>query len=96
MRGGVGTMQIEMKSIEEFAELYGLAMDDPKIKDEYWKYQRGLMEQESHERYLNRIEREAHERGEKEGIEQGRDDLAAKLRALGIDEALLEKALAEE
>ena len=53
------------------------------------------LEREAEARGIERGEKIGIENGIEEGIEQGRNDLADKLRGLGVDEALLRKALEE-
>ena len=53
-----------IESIEKFAEMYGLAIDDPDIKRQYDLYQESILEQ-------NEIEYEAEQRGLKRGEERG-------------------------
>lgn len=58
-------------TMQEFAELYGFAIDDPNIVEAYDLYEECWREQRSRQRYLDRLEKEAVERGLEKGIEQG-------------------------
>lgn len=95
----VSKIMNEVPSIEYFAELYGRAVDDPKVKRAFEDALSAEREYQSRQDYYARIEREAIERGEQigiaqgieQGIEQGRkkerEEAVAKLRAAGLDDA---------
>lgn len=91
----VERIMVEIPPIEHFAELYGLAVDDPKVK---WAYEDAISaerEYQSRQDYFDRIEREAAERGLEQGLEQGIESMAESLRAAGIDEAVIKAAAAK-
>lgn len=80
------TMKIAEKfpTIEEFAEQYGIAIDDPELKAKYRAYDIAVKEYKSQQKYLARVRREAAEKAAKEAEEEGR----AIGRALGREEGL--------
>ena len=61
----------EVPDISYFAELYGLAIDDPKVKRAFEDAVSAEREYQSRQDYFARLEREATERGLSKGIEQG-------------------------
>lgn len=71
-------------TMDEFAQRYGVAIDDPELKGAYERY----WEAELNHRSAIRQARD-------DGFSDGRNALASRLRELGVDEALLAKALAE-
>lgn len=85
-------------SIEEFAELYGYALNDPKIKRAYNDMISAEREYNSRQIFYKRLEEEGFdkgvehgmEKGIEQGIEQGVERTIAKLRELGADESLIE------
>ncbi|ACV23451.1 PD-(D/E)XK nuclease family transposase [Slackia heliotrinireducens] len=58
-------------TIEEFAELYGFALGDPKLKQAYDDYESAFIMESSRKAYHIRKEREAREDGYKAGVQQG-------------------------
>ena len=103
----VERIMVEIPPIEHFAELYGLAVDDPKVK---WAYEDAISaerEYQSRQDYFDRLEREAAEKGLEQGLEQGLKQgvergieqgvkrMVENLRAAGIDEAVIEAAAAK-
>lgn len=101
----VQKMMDEVPDIEYFAELYGRAVDDPKVKRAFEDAVSAEREYQSRQDYYARLEREAIERGIQQGIEQGiqqgiqqgieqeRSSVADKLRKLGVDEAIITQAI---
>ena len=91
--------------IEDFAELYGLAVNDPKVMQAYWDAKTAVLEYNNRQEYFAKLEREAKERGLEQGIEQGIergieqgikqgvDSLSAKLRDLGVSESIIAEAV---
>ena len=61
----------EVPDISYFAELYGLAVDDPKVKRAFADAVSAEREYQSRQDYFARLEREAVERDLERGIEQG-------------------------
>ena len=55
-------------TLEEFSELHGIALDDPKITKAYDLYWEAWREEQSREDYFERLKREAWERGFAEGF----------------------------
>ena len=100
----VEKMTSEVPDIEYFAELYGLAVNDPKVKRAFEDAVSAEREYHSRQNYYARLEREAIERGfaqgeeagmEKgmeKGMQKGMQKVAARLRELGVDEALIAQA----
>ena len=100
----VAKIMNEVPSIEYFAELYGRAVDDPKVKRAFEDAVSAEREYQSRQDYYARLEREAVERGEKigfeqgerkgieQGIEQGIEGMSASLRAAGVDETIIQAA----
>ena len=96
----------EVPDISYSAELYGLAVDDPKVKRAFADAVSAEREYQSRQDYFARLEREAVERdlergieqGVKQGIEQGiqrgrieeRERIIARLKAAGADAMLLD------
>ena len=84
--------------IEDFAEAYGRAVDDPKVKRAYEDAVSAEREYQSRQDYFARLEREAVERGLERGLEQGRklgmSGLADELRKMGVADDVLERAIA--
>lgn len=100
--------------IEEFAELYGLAVNDPKVMHDYWEAKTAALEYNNRQEYYAKLEREGRERGEREGRERGEregrriglaegrkegrkeeaDRIAANLRAMGLSDEDIARALA--
>lgn len=87
--------------IEEFANRYGLAIDDPDIKRSYEAYQESIMEYNSIIEYGQEEAREkAREEGFKKGLEEGLetgfvdaiDEMVAQLRMLDMPEDVIEEA----
>ncbi|MBQ9043311.1 MAG: hypothetical protein IJ111_10920 [Eggerthellaceae bacterium] len=101
----VEQMISEVPDIEYFAELYGRAVDDPKVKRAFEDAVSAEREYHSRQRYYARLEREAVERGLEQGLEQGlergleqgrkegRSSLAKTLSELGVDESIIAQAL---
>lgn len=105
----VEKMMNEVPDIQYFAELYGRAVDDPKVKRAYEDAVSAEREYQSRQDYYARLEREAIERGMQEGLEQGLqkgrekglqqgreetlEEVARKLRAAGLDENLIESVI---
>lgn len=81
----------EIPDIEYFAELYGRAVDDPKVKRAYEDAVSAEREYQSRQDYFERLKRESIEEGRAEGI----GNLAKELIELGIDQALIEQAVAK-
>ena len=88
----------EVPGIEYFAELYGRAVDDPKVKRAFEDAVSAEREYQSRMDYLARLEREAVERGEAKGIEQGIEQGIAEavnvLRESGVDEEVITRVAA--
>ena len=102
-------------TIEEFAQMYGYALDDPDVVRAYDLYDECWREEQSRKDALERIEREAAEKaaaqgrerglqegrekglqeGREKGLQEGMDMLADRLRELGVEESLIESALAD-
>ena len=88
--------------MKEFAELYGLAADDPKVKIAYEDFISAARERQSEKDFFERIERESREQGYVDGHAEGRaegraeafEELVAALRDQGVDEDALQSALA--
>ncbi|WP_350455302.1 PD-(D/E)XK nuclease family transposase [Slackia heliotrinireducens] len=57
--------------IEEFAKMYGYALNDPKVVRAYADFESAEREYQSRKDYFERVEREAKERGFKHGQEKG-------------------------
>ncbi len=80
---GMDAMMEQFDTIQEFAERYRLAMGDPELKRAYERYCEARME-------YNDMIREgklwARRQGHDEGIEEGRNDIFKRMRALGYDE----------
>ena len=97
----VEQMISEVPDIEYFAELYGRAVDDPKVKRAFEDAVSAEREYHSRQRYYARLEREAVERGLEQGLErgleqgrkEGRSSLAKTLSELGVDESIIAQAL---
>ena len=87
--GEVEAIMSEVPSIEYFAELYGRAVDDPKVKQAFEDAVSAEREYQSRQDYFARLEREAAERG----MEKGIDRMTASLRASGVDEAAIKAAV---
>jgi len=97
----------KLPSLEEFERLYGDAIGDTDLQAAYEAVQHSIMEENRHKAWVAKVEREAEERGiergvaeglEKgieQGIEQGKAELVDRLRALGVDEDVLQRALAD-
>ena len=79
--------------IEEFAELYGLAVNDPKVVQAYWDAKTAVLEYNNRQEYFEKLEREARERGEKEGASDAVELIAERLRSLDVDESIIETAV---
>ena len=124
-REEVDMLAEKFPTIEEFAQMYGIALDDPDIVRAYDLYDECWREERSRQDALMRIEHEAAEKaaaagrergmreglekgmqeglekgmqeglekGMQEGLEKGMNTLADKLREMGVDEALIAKAL---
>ena len=98
------TILDQYAELKEFADQYGYAIDDPKVVQAYESYLSAERDYHARQRYLARITREAEERGTKEGIEQGiergaeqeRQRLAVRLKRMGVDPAVVDKAIAGE
>ena len=73
-------------SLEEFAELYGYALNDPKVERAYDDMISAELEYNSRQDFYKKLEREGFEKGVERGVEQ----VIAKLRELGADESLIE------
>ncbi|MDO4400842.1 MAG: PD-(D/E)XK nuclease family transposase [Coriobacteriia bacterium] len=90
----VETMSKQFPSIEEFAELYGMAVGDKHLKNQYEAYIRDVLDYNT---TINEARRTGHAEGRAEGIaegwENGVHDVAEALRAFGVDEAAIQKAL---
>ena len=84
----------EVPGIEYFAELYGRAVDDPKVKRAFEDALSAEREYHSRMDYLARLEREAVERGEAKGIEQGIAEAVNVLRESGVDEEVITRVAA--
>ena len=69
--------------MKEFAELYGLAADDPKVKIAYEDFISAARERQSEKDFFDRIERESRERGYADGRAEGRAEGYADGRADG-------------
>ena len=67
----VDAIMEEFPSMEEFAERYGYAINDPKVVQAYKDFESAEREYNSRQRYFARKEREAVERGFSRGVEQG-------------------------
>ena len=86
--------------IEEFAELYGLAVNDPKVVRAYQDAKSAVLEYNNRQEYFAKLEKEARERGESEGLEKGMaegrketaEEIANRLRAMGVDESVIAEA----
>lgn len=101
------TMEIAEKfpTIEEFAKQYGLALDDPNLKDKYRGLRALQWDLASQEDWRNRIEEEGREKGLAEGRAEGRAEglqegekaererLVAAMRANGVDEETIERVV---
>lgn len=102
------TILDQYAELKEFADQYGYAIDDPKVVQAYESYLSAERDYHARQRYLARITREAEEqgiergieRGMKQGIERGaeqeRQRLAARLKQMGVDPAVVDKAIAGE
>jgi len=87
-----------VQSIEKFAEMYGLAIDDPDIKRQYDLYQESILEQneieyEAEQRGLKRGEERGLKLGEERGIERERERIVENLRKLGMSEDQISAAI---
>ena len=82
-----GAIMDAFPDIEEFAKMYGFALDDPKVVQAYADFESAEREYQSRKDYFERVEREARERGYEKGIEQGIEQNIAILRAAGMDDA---------
>ena len=86
----VDRMIENVKTIEEFARQYELAINDPKVVNAYEAYLSGEREYKSRQDFFKRMEREAVERGLerglKQGIEQGIEQGLEQGRAIGIEQ----------
>ena len=82
----VDMISIAIPTVEEFAERYGFALDDPVLDRAYEQMLSGEREYRSRQDYFERMEREAVERGEAEGMKRG--------EAIGLERGL-EKGMAE-
>ena len=76
-------------TLEEFSELHGIALDDPKITKAYDLYWEAWREEQSREDYFRRLESEAGERTKSETIEA----FVKSLRDLGVDETVIAEAV---
>ena len=97
----VEEMSEKFPTMIEFAELYGYALNDPKLERAYDDMISAEMEYNSQQSFYKRLEDAAIERGEKigierglkqgieQGIEQGIKQTIDKLRELGVDESLI-------
>ena len=85
----------QFPTMEEFGRRYGLAVGDPDLKRAYDRYWESTLE---HNSIMKEARRQGMEQGLEQGLEQGmkrgRDALAAQLRELGVDEAILAEGLA--
>lgn len=97
----VERMKSEVPDIEYFAELYGRAVDDPKVKRAFEDAVSAEREYQSRQDYYERLKREAIEDGLKQGIEQGIErgieqgieQMAESLRAAGVSESIIAQAI---
>ena len=74
--------------LEEFATMYGYALNDPKLVRAYEDYASAEREYQSRKDYFERVEREARERGEAEGFADGMKRGHAEGRAQGIKQGI--------
>ena len=82
----VQSIMEQFPSMEEFAERYGFAIDDPKVKRAYEDALSAEREYNSRQRYYARLEREAREKGFAQGIEEGIEEGRAQGIEQGIEE----------
>ena len=66
-----GAIMDAFPDIEEFAKMYGFALDDPKVVQAYADFESAEREYQSRKDYFERVEREARERGYEKGIAEG-------------------------
>ena len=76
--------------LAEFAEMYGYAMNDPKLIRAYEDHASAYREYHSRKDYFERVERESRERGLTEGLAEGRAEGRAEGLAEGRAEGLAE------
>ena len=76
----------EVPSIEYFAELYGRAVDDPKVKRAFEDAVSAEREYQSRQDYYERLKREAIDEGLREGREKGLEEGLEEGRKEGLEE----------
>lgn len=88
-------------TLEEFAELYGFALNDPKVVRAYDDMVSAEREYNARQDWYKRLREEGFQEGYNDGVEQGRKDgveqgieqgieqTIARLRELGADESLI-------
>ena len=102
----VDEMASEFRDILNFAREYGIAIDDPDLERQYRVYESSILEYNA---MMNEARDKGHQQGLAEGLEQGleqglaqglaqglqqgREEVAERLRAMGLDEQMVEQAL---
>ena len=84
----VDEMSLNVKSIEEFAQQYGRAINDPELKKAYDAYVWSEREIQSQRDWFKRV-------GLQEGLQEGRKEEAARVAALMREKGYSEEQIAE-